>query len=213
MSNLVFQEEGHKYLYDGRETPSVSTAIGEFKMCNIYGTEYYINTFTGSAVDAEKFRVAADHGNAVHLAIKYLLTDGLDMESLDPSILAAVNQFEAWRAEYVKDIILIEEPLYSTRFGYAGTPDFIFKLRPKYERIFRAKICLTDFKTGAHGMAGPQTSAYEQLYKERSKYKGRILRAVLKLPKDGGDYKFLPEDGRQDFNMFKACLFRHNFYK
>ncbi|MCK5605995.1 hypothetical protein KAR91_29120 [Candidatus Pacearchaeota archaeon] len=210
---LKFTEDTHTYSWNGSKVPGVTTILGEYVKSNVYGTEYYVNTFNGSAVDAEKFRVAADHGNAVHLAIKYLLTDGLDMESLDPSILAAVNQFEAWRDEYVKEIVLVEEPLYSQRYGYAGTPDFVCELRPKYERIFRAKICLTDFKTGAHGLAGPQTAAYETLYKEQSKYRGRILRAVLKLPKDGSDYKFLTETGRQDFNMFKACLFRHNFYK
>ena len=210
---LKFDEPNHTYSWNGSKAPGVTTILGEYVKSNIYGTEYYVNTFNGSAVDAEKFRVAADHGNAVHLAIKYLLTDGLDMESLDPSILAAVNQFEEWRDEYVKEIILVEEPLFSTRFGYAGTPDLICELRPKYERIYRARVCLTDFKTGAHGMSGPQTAAYEQLYKEHSKYRGKILRTVLKLPKDGGDYKFLPEAGRQDFNMFEACLFRHNFYK
>lgn len=209
---LKFTEDTHTYSWNGSKVPGTTTILGEYVKSNVYGTEYYVNTFTGSAVDAEKFRVAADHGNAVHLAIKYLLTDGLDMESLDPSILATVNQFEAWRDEYVKEIILVEEPLYSTRFGYAGTLDFIFEFKPKYERIYRAKICLTDFKTGAHGLSGPQTAAYEQLYKEHSKYRGKILRAVLKLPKDGSDYKFIREEERQDFNMFKSCLFRHNFY-
>lgn len=210
---LVFDDTTHTYRFNGNVVSSVTQILGEYVKSNIYGTEYYVNTFTGSAVDAEKFRVAADHGNAVHLAIKYLLTDGLDMESLDPSILAAVNQFEAWREEYVKEIILVEEPLYSQRYGYAGTPDLVCELRPKYERIYRARICLTDFKTGAHGLSGPQTAAYETLYKEHSRYKGKILRTVLELPKDGGDYKFLTEAGRHDFNMFKSCLFRHNFYK
>ena len=98
---------------------------------------------------------------------------------------------------------------YSVKYGYSGTWDLIVRLKRKYG----GRRSLTDIKTGAHAMSGPQLSAYETLYRERHKYRGKMDRHVLKLPKSGDKFKFLPETNRGDFRFFLSKLAIYNFMK
>lgn len=206
---LTFDESTHTYYWNGVKAPGVTTILGAFVLSNVYGSEYYIDTFTGNAIAREVFDIAGDHGSAVHLAVKYLLTEGLDMESLDPSILAAVNQFQLWQEEYVEEILVVEEPMYSLKYGYAGTADIICILKRKYG----GKRAVVDIKTGGHDLSGPQLASYEQLYREDSKYRGDMVRYALELPKSGDKCKFLPKANRGDFKFFLNKLAIYNFMK
>lgn len=183
--------------------------IGQFKKVNLFGADYYVDTLMpkGNTIAAEVFDIAGDHGTAVHDAIKFDLTCGVIEEGMHPDVLEALNQFRAWKEEYVDEIFIIEKPLYSVRHGYAGTPDLYCRLKRKYG----GKMAVVDFKTGAHGFSGPQTAAYEPLVREETGYRGKIDRFVLLLPKNGTKYKFKPETGSDDFNFFKSRLFQYNF--
>ena len=211
MKGLVFREEDHTYYFNDSVVPSVTTALNEWVLTTIYKVDYYINTFTGNAVAKEMFTVGADHGSAVHLAIAYYIADELDEDHLDPAILAAVNQFKLWKDEHVDEILMVEEPMYSLRYRYAGTSDIICILKRKYG----GRRIVTDIKTGAHDLSGPQMSAYENLYREKSKYRGAMDRYVLELPKSGDSYKFKAEKGRgaDDFKFFLNKLAVYNFMK
>jgi hypothetical protein len=61
-------------------------------------------------------------------------------------------------------------------------------------------------------MAGPQLAAYEKLDQEDGARKPR-KRAVLYLPKDGGQWKWVPMEGRQDWTFFETRLFQYNYLK
>jgi len=206
---LTFDDPTHTYQWNGVQVPGVTTIIGQFVEANIYGAEYYVDTFTGSAVAKEVFATAADHGTAVHNAVHYYLTCGVDWDSLHSDIADALNQFIAWKDEYVQEIHVVEEPMYSVKYNYAGTPDIICTLKRKYG----GKRAVVDIKTGAHGMAGVQLGAYDHLDTEVNKFRGRKERYVLKLPKDGSDFKFIPETNRGDFRFFLNKLAVYNFMK
>lgn len=203
MDGLTFREEDHQYFYNGRKVPGVTEAIGEFVYCEQYDT--YVHTFTGTSISGNVFSIAGDHGRAVHDAVKYDLTCGVVYEDLHDDIRDALDQYRLWKDEYVREVISVEEMAYSQKYGYCGTWDQVVELKKKYG----GKRCLVDIKTGAHGMSGPQTAAYENLYKEKSKYRGKILRAVIELPKTGDSFKFIPKTERHDWNTFKACLVRY----
>lgn len=206
---LEFDEKTHTYTYDGQVAHSVTTIIREWLDVELSGVAYKVNAFDGKAVAASLFQGAADHGTAVHDAIKYYLTCGVDMEALHEDIRKALDMFIAWFDEYVDEVISVEKPLYSQIYHYAGTADLICKLKRKYG----GKRAVVDFKTGAFGLAGPQLAAYENLHREDSGYKGLIERYVLKLPKTGDSCKFTKEEGRQDWAFFKTRLFTYNFMK
>ncbi len=203
ITGFTFDAETHIYRLDGRVIPSVTQILGEFCPVTISGRDYYVNAFTGSVVGMEKFDKAADFGTAVHRGCTLILLHGkdfLDWDALAPELVGPLRQFVRWMAEWKPEVILAEAPLYSRKYGYAGTPDFVAKIK--------RKVAVVDIKTGAFDMAGPQVAAYGELYKENYRYRGAVGRYVLHLPKNGGSYKFVPLTNGKDWNFFKSRLYQ-----
>lgn len=197
---LTFDALTHTYQWCGKPVPSVTQAIGEWIPVNIYGTEYYVNAFTGLTFPAEKFRVAADWGTAVHAMNRLHLEGSLDRDSLHPDLLPVLGAFDDWLIAHKPKIILVETPMYSMRHGYAGTPDLICEIR--------RRLWVIDFKTGGYGMAGPQTAAYGKLKSELTPFK----RGVLHFPKSRpGDHKFIELTNPWDWSFFQSRLYQHKY--
>lgn len=207
---LSFTEETHEYRWGDRIVPSVTGIIGELRKVTLGRYEYYVNVFTGNVIDAETVRDAGDFGTAIHAACALIVRgghDGLDWEALDADLIPPLKQFEKWLEEWSPEIILVEEPMYSQRYGYAGTSDIIARI-PRLKN----RIAVIDLKTGVYTMVGPQTSAYAEQYKENYKHRGRLERMVLHLPKDGSDYTYKMLDNHAaDWNFFKARLAQQRY--
>lgn len=206
---LNFDPGNHIYKLGDRVVPSVTQVIGEW----VEAPYYYINTFTGAVVKKEVFEAGGDHGTAIHKACRLILKYGhgiLDWEALDISLLHQLEQFKKWLEDFFPEIVFIEEPMYSKKFGYAGTPDIIAEMRAKRTVSAKRIPAVIDIKTGAFDMAGPQISGYEQLYKETFKYRGTVLRYVLHLPKTG-PYKFIPMTNKADWDFFRSRLFQYQY--
>ena len=209
---LSFTEDTHEYRWGDHVVPSVTGIIGELRKVTLGRYEYFVNVFTSNVIDAETIRAAGDTGTAIHKACGIILEhghDALDWDGLDPDLIPPLQQFEKWMEDWEPEIILVETPMYSKKYGYAGTSDIIARI-PRLKK----KVAVTDIKTGAFSMVGPQTSAYTQLYKEEYKDKSSIERAVLHLPKDGSDYTYkVLENHASDWNFFKARLAQHGYLK
>lgn len=207
MSDLTFDVEKHEYRVDGRRVDSVTTILGEWQEVKVGGERYHINTHSGSVIPSRRMEEAQDFGTAVHLGCNFILQYGsVDYLTLDPALAPCLGQFERWLLDYDVKPILFESPMYSKRFDYSGTPDLICVLNGNL-------LSVCDYKTTPlYPMAGPQTAAYEQLYRENHKDFRVMERYVLHLPKDGGDYE-LHQVGRvQDFAYFKAKLYTHQYF-
>jgi hypothetical protein len=113
---------------------------------------------------------------------------------------------ELWIDRERPEVLLCEEPLYSQRYDFAGTADLVIK-RKKGIRVVDLKT------TDLAQFTGPQTSAYEQLYRENTGYKGMADRYVLYLPKDGSEYHYRELTNRNDFQYFLAKLYAYNYLK
>ena len=208
---LTFQASDHTYRWNGDIKASVTTILNEWSKVKIDGFDYYVHTSKKNkdgispTIPAHIFEAAGDHGRAVHDIFRLvLLGAGVNTDVLHPDLLPALKEAERFKAEDVEEIIILEEPLYSEKHDYAGTPDFYGKLR----RVKRP--ALLDFKSGALGLIGPQTSGYEQLVREKTGYRGIIDRYCLHIPKMGeprGPFKI---GQRGDFKEFK---YRHEIYK
>lgn len=135
-------------------------------------------------------------GQAVHLAVKYLIEDDLDFSSLDPIIrpyvFAAVD-FLKW-SKFKPLLSLCERPLYHPSFLYAGTPDLV--------GVMLGHVALIDIKTGNCDLADMQTAAYS-MFPVTFELKPR--RYTLKL-NDNGTFRLLPHVGTGDFNRFLQGL-------
>lgn len=203
---LTFDPDSHTYTVEGRPVPSVTQVIGEWSRLSFSYMNYYFNNFTGAVVSAEKFESGADYGTAIHQACRLILEaghDNLDWKALAPELILPVQQFEKWLEDWSPDILLIEEPMYSSKYGYAGTSDIVATIQKR--------DTVVDIKTGAFDMAGPQVVAYGQLYKEEFKYRKTPGRYVLHLPKDGGEYKFIPLTNKMDWDFFRSRLFQYQY--
>lgn len=187
--------------------PSVTTVLSNFVKVTFGAGTFYVDQ-SGNVISDEVMAAAADFGRGIHLAAFYLLSGrGLNYESLDPALVAPVQQFEAWLKYHgeARDGIF-ETPLYSEKLKVAGTPDLIYP--SKRETI----VC--DFKTGAPRKSdGPQLAAYEALYREAHGLRAnhKILRYNLYLPKDGSRAKFAKQDSPLDLHYFKSRLFSYSF--
>ncbi len=204
---LSFDPDTHIYRWNGRPVSSVTQVLKEWQEVDIYGTTYFVNVHTGRAISAETFRNAGAFGRAVHTgAFHILMSGGLNWNKLHPSLLEPLRQFEKWARDYKVDMVAVEKPLYSGLYGYAGTPDIIC-------RANTYKLLVCDIKTGGYDLVGPQTAAYEQLYRESERYRGHIGRALLYLPKDGGPYQFKALTKTQDWAFFKVKLYEAKWRK
>lgn len=205
---LEFDAITHTYRVDGKVIPSVTQIINQWRKVLVNSSYYYVSSF-GEVVPASSFEAAADFGSAVHIACRLIVSgEGVDWESIEPSLIPPLRQFQQWLSDYKVTTVLIELPLYSERYDYAGTADLIVYCRDN-QRI----LMVCDIKTGEYALAGPQTAAYEQLYRENYGYKGMVDRFVLYLPKDGKPYTFEKMRNHNDWSYFKAKLYEHYMAK
>lgn len=202
-----FREEDHSYWLDGERVPSVTQILNEWRKVNIRGASWYVNSYTGTVVDAGTFEAAGDFGTAVHKAARIILLNmGLDWEALDPALIPVLREFQRWIEDYKVRPVQVEVPDYHRRKKYAGTPDIIGHTKSGRE------LQIWDIKTGDHATAGPQLSGYSEIHKSAG-YRGVITRHVLYLPKDGSPYKHIPCKNTKDAGFFESKLYQHRYMK
>lgn len=136
-------------------------------------------------------------GKAVHRGAQLCLENNLDFDSLHPVLVPYMKSLMQWFDDFRVKPVMLETPLYSLRYAYAGTPDFIGHI--KKDRY----LTVVDFASGTYGMKACQTAGYEQLAKENLKYRGKIKRYTLSL---GDKYSFHPHTGNKDWMLFLHLL-------
>lgn len=194
-SDFRFDEETHKYYLGDKELPGVTTVLREwYKVGNVY-----FSIYTGITIPVEVFEAAQDRGNAVHNMLELCLTgQGVDKTALHPDLLPYLKSIENFINDYQPEPELIEKPLHDAKLLYAGKLDFYGKVKG-----VRLKVLL-DAKSGMAGQIGPQTSAYENLVRINTKYRGLIDRYLLSIKPEG--YTFHKIGTARDFTYFLLKL-------
>lgn len=105
---LTFDEEGHKYFWNGEPVPGVSEVLKTVGLSKDY-------------TNVDPFY--RDRGIAVHLAISYYLDGELDLNSLDPLIEPFFEGFLGYWEKNKERVVSKEKMGYSEAYGYAGTWD------------------------------------------------------------------------------------------
>jgi hypothetical protein len=151
-------------------------------------------------INPQVLEYARQKGQAIHAAVKLHNADDLDINSLDPAI---IPRYEAW-LKFLADkkpvILGFEQPMYSSIYNYAGTPDLWMAMDDD--------IWLPDIKPNSLLIWYPiQLSGYQQILKEQLSLP-QARRATLQL-KDDGKYRFTPyqrvEDAK-DMSTFLSLL-------
>jgi len=182
----TFRREDHSYWVGSSELISVTTVLRRTGL--ISGAEYFTER-------------ARRRGEASHLACWYDDQGDLDETTLSPSVrprLEAWRKFRAATAHWQQ--VAIEEPMFSTDLGVAGTPD----------RIYRSgsQLFIPDIKTAA--LEAPwwnlQSAGYG-LLAERAYGVSRasIRRFSVRLLEDG-NFRLAEHRNRADYERFRAAL-------
>lgn len=152
---IVFDPTHHSYHYGGKIIPGVTRILQATGFAN----------YSGPWFDAK----AKERGEKLH---KYceLIDKGtiINNDEIDQDLKAGVLAYIKWKTKTGFIPILVETPLYSKIYNYAGTPD-VFGQFPI------GVYCVIDRKSG---IAGPSTAlqlaAYLQLIIEYVKGKDEI---------------------------------------
>ena len=183
--NLQFIEEGHKYIVDGEEVPSVSEII-RFISREVYGD-----------IDEETLQYAAERGTAVHKACEEL--DKTGTVECDEEIIGYVQAYKKFLEEHEVEWELIEQSLYDEWLYFAGTID-------RYGTIDGEKAIL-DIKSSAiikKLLVKAQLDGYYHLACDNNYIPQKAY--CLQLKKNGG-YRLYEVGIKGD--VFRDCLKLH----
>lgn len=224
---LDFDPERHWYYVNGEYVPSVTTVTryldksGPLMWWAVNSTIKFLEaTIKPGVIDEiqlkkileearkkhqEKKEDAATVGGLIHKWIQEYIEWQLGRgeepkEPINDQMKLGMQAFLAWSKDHNVKFKETEKKVYSKKYGYAGTIDFIGKVN--------GKSSVVDFKTGS----GPwyehvlQISAYKEAYEEETKEKLEE-RWILKIDKEAGTFHAHHATlDEQDFNCFKALL-------
>ena len=199
---LTFEEKEHIYKWDGVTVPSVTQVIANWTKITVAGKEYYYSPYTGDVVTAAIIEQAGDWGTAAHKVAEYTLKYGGIDETSHAVLIDLSAQVKEWEATFKPEIILIEEPCYSAKYGYAGTPDIVCRI-DGCEGVVDIK------KYGAAKTVGIQTAAYGQMV--FGKPVKRWLMEVSNPPNVRMTFREIRSDFMTDWAVFLSLMNVYNF--
>lgn len=185
--DIEFIEEGHRYLMDGAEVPSVTTIISPLRPT--------------SGADPETLEWKRQVGKAVHKAIELY-----EANDLDPSSLADViaPYFEGWirfKRESGFRALLTEQVVGSRKYRFAGTLD-VLGTRAEGPSPDELIDCKAVWSMGDE--TAVQTAGYALALLESHGIRVK-KRGGLQLLSDGS-FRYFPYSEANDERVFLACL-------
>jgi hypothetical protein len=177
---LAFNESDHRYEFEGRVVPSVTTVIQSVLPGRWMVDPYYL-----------------DRGRIIHLACQYEDQGGVEEDSIDAVVVPYYQAYRKFKADTGFSPEIIEGRYYHKTYQYAGTLDRV--------GILNGKTVLIDLKSGC-----PYCTDQIQLaaYAELLFYSGLIPIQKFDLYlKDDGNYKLIERPKkREDLNLFLSAL-------
>ena len=192
MNKILFEPEGHIYTTpEGLVVPSVSEILEHFGISDF------------SRVNGRVLEAAQNFGSVVHKTCE--LYDKDDLAECDPQIQPYLDQWNNFKGdELFSSFEIIETPLYSKMWCFAGTPD-----RINYGN--KGFNVLLDIKTGSEYPAHRVQTAFYQILVEEN-YKIKIKnRVCVYLGPD--KYHAVEHKDKSDINIAKSLISIYNFKK
>lgn len=160
-----------------RRKPSIELDV-ERHVYSVKGVEYISVTQAldegGAMPWVTKHQYYLDRGRAVHSATQYDDEGDLIYDDLPEYLSGYVDAWRCFCAETEFVPLLIEEKVFSKRYGYAGCLDRV--------GIFRGEQVVLDIKSGEIAPAtAMQTAAYGKAYKPGKRWR----RLAVQLKPDG----------------------------
>lgn len=227
---VTFNSGLHRYTIDGEIIPSVTTILGvldkpalvpwaanmavdhvrDFLEVGKSYDELELSRMLLEARNAhrKKKTEAADIGSHVHKWVERYINAQIRKEDIPPApvndiIREATERFVAWVEEHKVRFLASEQMVYSRRYNYVGTFDFICTMQDK------PGLFMGDLKT-SNGIWHEyllQTSAYRYARTEEfpdEKYVGQL---IVRVGKESGELEFAVIRDTQAYQtMFRGFL-------
>jgi hypothetical protein len=186
LSILQFDEKTHRYFVGGRAFLSVTKILDIASITDF------------SSVNKDLLDRASKFGASAHRATELHDLGTLDKSSLDAHLSPYLESWKKFCQDEISALIEIEVPVWSKRFGFAGTPD-----RVALDK--RGRLMLPDIKTSRELSSSVklQTAGYQIAWEELEGQK--IARRVGVLLQDDGNYYAEEFTDRNDKDDFIAC--------
>ncbi|HEY4037789.1 MAG TPA: hypothetical protein VGM15_03125 [Burkholderiaceae bacterium] len=189
MTELTFDAEKHEYRLGPVILPSVTQILAPL--------------YRWAGIPDAVLEYARERGSAVHRACELDDRGILDPRSVDPIVRPYLEAWRAFRHYSGFHAEEIEQPRYSERMGFAGTPDRVGRLT----RLRDEPRAVLDIKTSAtvgpvHGL---QTAGYRWLIDEDGLKTIGLLRYVVQLLANG-TYRLHQQQDPLDYSAFLAQL-------
>lgn len=167
--DVLFDVEAHEYTLNGAKLPSVTAILEAAKMVDY------------SHVDRGVLELAAQFGKAAHKATELYDQNTLNMKTLALPLVPYLQSWIEFRNTYRPEVLLIEEIVFSERYGYAGTLDRLCRID--------GKITLIDIKTSTSipPATALQTAGYVLAFREC--YGERVQRRLCVQLRESGTPK------------------------
>jgi len=220
---LMFQAYGHKYTVNDKKVRSVTQALGiinkpaliswaarmaaeyfkdQIEPGKSYDEVQLITIFESAKGAHWKKKVDAGNlGTFVHNWVEDHINGKKPAIPVNKALKDAVQRFLDWEKAHKVKFLLSEQQVYSRKYNYTGTLDFICKID--------GKMYIGDLKTssGIYPEMLIQTAAYRFARSEeypREKYAGQVIVKVGK--EDGALEVAVIRDGKWYSKMFAAFI-------
>ena len=176
-SNFKYDDKDHEYM------------LGNIKLIGVTQILSIISDYSKSN------RNAMERGKYIHKCCEMFLKGTLDFDKLDPEIQKAVLVWSNFllNNRLLNTEVMIETPLYSAKYYYAGKPDYIF--------FTDIGIIIVDIKSGSEYKSDPyQLFGYRNLVAENFEINKPIIlyNLYLKTNSIPKEREFM----KKDFNKF-----------
>ena len=180
MKDFRFEEESHSYFYKDKRVPSVSEILSPLMDKSFMLPEH------------------AERGTYVHKCVQLMEASVKDWEPRYSELEGYISAYQNYRKVATTKPKAVEEPLFSKKFGFAGTPDL----------VFTSPVEICDIKTGTpQAWHALQLMGYAILLGEKLKIDPETInRFGLYLNREG-KYKVAHyENNKVDYLFFLNSL-------
>lgn len=219
---LTLETFKHTYTYNGKKVTSVTQALGiinkpaliswaantaiEYVSIQIEPGKSYDEIQLAAIWEAgkkahwQKKTDAGNLGSFVHKWVEQYIKGENPATPVNPELQESVNKFLTWVKKHSVEFLLSEQQIYSKKYNYTGTLDFICKID--------GKMYIGDLKTsnGIYPEMLIQTAAYRYARVEEFPQEEYVGQLILRIGKDGTfEFAVMRDEGWYS-KMFVAFL-------